>query len=232
MFYATRDRGGRDSFASAPGSTNEPSVARDLRSASASKRSPRDTPRPFRPTPSRAASAAQPPSADLAVAAPSADAPESPADALARKQELQFARARRAAARTGVPAPTAGEPPDARAEVILNGKTHDLEPGPSGTFPDLRCQALSTANVTVVYASGEGPPDVIVQAEDGGAFLDGSSVKAVHLDEANTARFTFISGVQYGHYRLSLRRGADIKTIPFWVETADLGRENQGTGKR
>lgn len=221
LLYATRDRGSRIDSATPSEWNGAESRAVASRSASPSKStqaggSVRST-KEASPVAPAVRPGLQTPS-DLA--ATDETTPESPAAALARKQELQFARARRAAVKTGVPAPTAGEPPDARAEVVLNGKTHDLEPGPSGAFPDLPCQALSTADVTVVYSSAEGPSDVILQAEDGGVFPDGSSVRAVRLDKANTARFTFINGVQHGLFRVTLRRGADIKTIPFWVELA------------
>lgn len=42
----------------------------------------------------------------------------------------------------------------------------------------------------------------------------------MRLDDANTARFTFINGVQRGNFRVTLRRGAELMTLPFWVELA------------
>ncbi len=104
----------------------------------------------------------------------------------------------------------ATEPLDADAVVTTGAGTFRLAPDPAGDFPPLVTGPQSTAEVRVAYADREGPETVVLQAEDGGEFAGGGIVRSIRLEDGAAVRFTFVTGPQAGHHRVSVRRGADL----------------------
>jgi hypothetical protein len=86
-----------------------------------------------------------------------------------------------------------------------------------------------TVDVTVRYDGTAGdPPNVILQAEDGGTFTNGSPVLLAAIDSGNAIRFRFLCSPQAGTHRITLRRGADVKGMDFWVEKGSPRSEGRG----
>ena len=192
----------------------------------------RPAPRPGQPV--SAAALPEPVNTGAARSAPET-APAAIAAASARPTSIRSASGpaqRVAPALRAPPAPEAGQsarpfpPRDAEAVVTTGAGTFRLDPDPAGDFPQILTGPQSTAEVRVAYADREGPADVILQVEDGGTLAGGDVVRPVRLGENNSLHFAFVTSVQRGHHRVTLRRGADVKALDFWVETE---REQGGT---
>ena len=115
---------------------------------------------------------------------------------------------------------------DAEAVVRTADGSIRLGPDPAGAFPQIGTTPGATAEVSVVYADGDGPREAVLQAEDGGAFAGGGVVRTAPLNDRNALLFAYVVSTQRGHHRVTLRRGADVKALDFWVET---GTEQGGT---
>jgi len=105
----------------------------------------------------------------------------------------------------------------AKATVIVDGTSVQLEPNEIGSFPRRLIAALTTAAITVVYPNGNAADPLVIQCEDGGVLDNGMVVKRAELDASKAVSFQFKSGVPEGVYRITLRKGTDEKHLEFWV---------------
>ena len=185
--------------------------------------------------------------ASHAAASPAADyaersgAPRTPADAASADASARQ-RGPRVAGAASLRVPSGRAPPgiaggggvpvrgfvsrDAEAVVRTADGSIRLVPDPAGDFPQIVTTPGATAEVSVVYADGDGPREAVLQAEDGGAFAGGGVVRTAPLNDRNALLFAYVVSTQRGHHRVTLRRGADVKVLDFWVET---GTEQGGT---
>ena len=71
--------------------------------------------------------------------------------------------------------------------------------------------------VDVIYISGQANQAVALTALEGGTFGNGKTTQDLTLDSLKKASFSFAAGSGRGLYRVSVRKGADIKILEFWV---------------
>lgn len=111
----------------------------------------------------------------------------------------------------------------AQAIIKTNGVEEELQEVQGGLFPRVLMEPQKTAQVRVRFPDAEKGELIIVEAQDGGRTDQGSFLKKATVDENLEIAFDFTTNQDPGIYRVTLRRGAELKTMQFWV-----GRELTG----
>ncbi|HEY5743350.1 MAG TPA: hypothetical protein VIS99_12505 [Terrimicrobiaceae bacterium] len=112
-------------------------------------------------------------------------------------------------------APVGGD--RAIAAVSYAGRKYSLQPTQYGFFDRVLIEQSAKVPVQVTYPDGEPGEKVIVEVEDGGQ-LDNDSILAVQsLDDQKRLAFVFQATDQTGIFRVTLRKGGDVKTLNFWA---------------
>jgi len=107
--------------------------------------------------------------------------------------------------------------PPATASVNVNGQSYTLKPNQIGNFQRITVAPSSSIDLSVAFPKSQ-PGDVVsVQAEDGGSVNDGGIATPMPLDDKKALNFNFKTTSQPGIYRVTLRNGADVKRLQFWV---------------
>ena len=110
---------------------------------------------------------------------------------------------------------TSGQP--ATAQINVDGESYQLTPNQIGGFQRITVSPKAKIDVSLAYPQGQ-PGDVVgVEVEDSGSLSGGASAKAMSLDKRKTLAFQFQTTEQIGIYRITLRNGADVKSLNFWV---------------
>jgi hypothetical protein len=114
--------------------------------------------------------------------------------------------------------PPTGKAPGlaAVARVELNGETHEVHPNQVGHFERLSVGRKTKVPFTVGYPAGSAGEVVIAVAEDGGALGKGTVVAKVPLDVDLKAAFEFETADRDGLFRVTVKKGADVKALEFW----------------
>ncbi|HEY5893346.1 MAG TPA: hypothetical protein VIT91_08960 [Chthoniobacterales bacterium] len=103
------------------------------------------------------------------------------------------------------------------AAVSYAGRKYSLQPTQYGFFDRVLIGPSAKVPVQVTYPDGEPGEKVIVEVEDGGQ-LDNNSILAVQaLDDEKRLAFVFQATDQTGIFRITLRKGDDVKTLNFWA---------------
>jgi hypothetical protein len=105
----------------------------------------------------------------------------------------------------------------AEATVSAGGKNYVLQPNQIGNFQRVYVEPGAIVPVKVTYPEGEAGEKLIIQAEDGGRLDSGKPVNVDELDQNKSLTFKFLLTNQIGVHRVTLRKGADVKTLDFWV---------------
>jgi hypothetical protein len=92
-------------------------------------------------------------------------------------------------------------------------------------FSPVNIDPQETVLVTVTWPQGSPGDKVAAMVEDGGALKDelgmqkdeGQRVLKLALDEKRQMRFVFAGSEASGTFRVTLRKGAEIKTVQFWA---------------
>jgi len=109
----------------------------------------------------------------------------------------------------------------AGATVKIGGQVYHLQPNQQGDFGHINIKANTRAAVTISYPDLAPASPLLIESEDGGTVQTTAKKGAVtatgQLDSASQIAFNFDSGEQEGIYRVTLRQGADLKQIDFWV---------------
>ena len=105
--------------------------------------------------------------------------------------------------------------------VKIGGQVYHLQPNQQGDFGHINIGADTRAIVTVSYPDLAPASPLLIESEDGGTVQTTAKKGAVtatgQLDSASQIAFNFESGEQECIYRVTLRQGADLKQIDFWV---------------
>ncbi len=146
-----------------------------------------------------------------------------------RPARSAVASAARASRPYGRPQTMVEAPPGATAAIRTSQGNQTLLPDALGEFPRVGVKPGEAVDVMVRYEGAPGdPPHVILQAEDGGTFTNGSPVLVAAVDSADAIRFRFRCSPQAGTHRITLRRGTDVKGMDFWVEGGTARSERMG----
>ena len=105
----------------------------------------------------------------------------------------------------------------ATAVVELDGESYELSLNQVGYFQRVYVQPEQKIPVVVNCPDGFVGEYVVVEVEDGGLLDTGKIVKTVRLDEGRQVAFTVQVSSNDGVHRVSLRRGASLKVLDFWV---------------
>jgi hypothetical protein len=102
-------------------------------------------------------------------------------------------------------------------QVVSGGKSCSLTPDQVGAFPKVNIDARQQVSVTASWPDGQAGQKVVVAAEDGGQVGGSNHPLAFTLDDQRQVAFDFTAGNGPGIYRVTLRKGPDVKTIQFWA---------------
>jgi hypothetical protein len=106
----------------------------------------------------------------------------------------------------------------ATASTLVGNTRYNLSPNQIGVFPRVAgLDPHQTLPVEVSYPGASPGDKVIVEAEDGGHFDNKKVVKVADVGGDKSIQFDFTTGGEEGVYRITLRKGADVKTLDFWV---------------
>jgi hypothetical protein len=110
--------------------------------------------------------------------------------------------------------------------VSTASESYNLTPNQMGTFdlvPDI--QPMQKIPVEIAYPQGRSGEKVIIEVMDGGSIDDNKKVKVVQLNSGNKISFNFQVASDPGMYRVTLRKGEDVKEIQLWVGPAPSGKK-------
>ena len=106
------------------------------------------------------------------------------------------------------------------AEVALSIGGKEVSPGAPnvlGVFPRQNIEIGASVPVRVVFPKA-GPGDSIIAAvTDGGQLTGNKPGLPLTLDAGRAASFTFTGSREPGLFRVTLRRGMEVKTLEFWA---------------
>jgi hypothetical protein len=106
----------------------------------------------------------------------------------------------------------------ATASTLVGNTRYNLSPNQIGVFPRVAgLEPHQTLPVEVSYRNASPGDKVVVEAEDGGHFDNKKVVKVADVGSNKSIQFDFTTGSEEGVYRITLRKGADVKTLDFWV---------------
>ncbi len=104
------------------------------------------------------------------------------------------------------------------ARVASSGKSFDLVPDQVGVLEMHEPVQLKNAvEIEVAYPEADIGAKVVAAVEDGGQLEDAQRVVKLQLDDRRKASFKFTTSEGRGLHRITLRCGADIKTIQLWA---------------
>jgi hypothetical protein len=103
------------------------------------------------------------------------------------------------------------------ASVTAGGKEYVVQPDQVGCFERVVIERGETVPVRVSYPEGN-PEDLVVAAvEDGGQINKDQHVILLHLDKNRQLAFQFTASQEAGIFRVTLRKGTDVKTVELWA---------------
>lgn len=144
-----------------------------------------------------------------------AQPPQSPVAAMAvpTDSDSDFA-----AAPAGPIRSTAPVPRNPRAALLQLGEhAQTVVPNFQGEYPRVAAKRGGVITALVPFPAARPGESIRVQAEDGGALLDGAAGGAVGVDPEHQARVTFRVADGDGLQRVTLRHGSDTRVLEFWV---------------
>ena len=103
------------------------------------------------------------------------------------------------------------------ARVTRSKQALTLNPNQVGNFPTLDVRPQTLVGVEVIYTAGLANQGVALTALEGGTFNNGKTTQDLTLDRLKQASFSFTASSGRGLYRVSVRKGSDIKILEYWV---------------
>ncbi len=103
------------------------------------------------------------------------------------------------------------------ARITRSKQAITLNPNQVGNFPTLDVRPQTLVGVEIIYTAGLVNEAVALTALEGGTFGNGKTTQDVTLDSLKRASFSFAAGSGRGLYRVSVRKGTDVKLLEFWV---------------
>ncbi|MEI6076857.1 MAG: hypothetical protein WCS94_14850 [Verrucomicrobiota bacterium] len=103
------------------------------------------------------------------------------------------------------------------AQMTVNDQSYNLTPDQVGVFSKITIQPQQKVAVTATWPEGQSGQRVVAAVMDGGQLNAGQRVVGLDLDNQRRAAFEFTAGQTPGIYRITLRSGADVKTLQLWV---------------
>jgi hypothetical protein len=114
------------------------------------------------------------------------------------------------------------------AHVTVGTQALDLTPDQVGVFPRVYLEPAQKVAVVAEWPEARTGARVVASIEDGGSLSGGQRVLPLDLDGRSSAAFDFRAGMTPGIYRVTLRQGADAKTLEFWVGPEPALQANSG----
>lgn len=100
------------------------------------------------------------------------------------------------------------------------GVSYHLTPNQSGAFdPVSNIAPMQKIPIEVIYPEGRSGEKVVIEVLDGGTLDQNKKVKVVTLNSQKKISFNFQLATDPGIYRITLRKGEDLKEVNFWLET-------------
>ena len=94
----------------------------------------------------------------------------------------------------------------------------EATPNELGVFQRVYVQPRETVPISVRLPEGDPGEQVGVAAQDGGKIVEVEAVAGVfELDAQRTLHFNFQLNEDEGIYRITLRRGGEVKVIELWA---------------
>jgi hypothetical protein len=106
---------------------------------------------------------------------------------------------------------------DARSVVLVNNQLTKLDPNVKGKFGRIVLAGNQTVPVAVFFPQLTSGDNVAIEVEDGGFVGKNDQIEVMPVDSNQEVAFAFTSGTQDGVYRVTLRHGADVEELNFWV---------------
>ncbi len=103
------------------------------------------------------------------------------------------------------------------ARIVRAKQALTVSPNQVGSFPEISVRPQTLVGVEVTYIAGLANEAVALTALEGGTFGNGKTTQDLTLDSFKKASFSFAAGSGRGLYRVSVRKGTDIKLLEFWV---------------
>jgi hypothetical protein len=101
--------------------------------------------------------------------------------------------------------------------TVKRQQTPELALNELDEFPRIYVSPGEEAAVRMRWPQAAPGDRVVAAVEDGGQLGGGARVKALELDANQELSFAFVAGMEPGIYRISVRRGAETKTVQFWA---------------
>jgi len=109
-------------------------------------------------------------------------------------------------------------PPEmVQGKITLAGKPHLYTPNAVGSFPRIQVSPNQNLPAELFFSAGKPGETILVTAVDGGLVDGRPSALRTQLDVANKVAFKFTAGEAPGIYRVTVRRGREVKALEFWV---------------
>ncbi len=103
------------------------------------------------------------------------------------------------------------------ARIVRSKQALTVSPNQVGSFPEILVRPQTLVGVEVFYIAGLANEAVTLIAMEGGTFGNGKTTQDLPLDSLKRASFRFAAGSGRGLYRVSVRKGTDVKLLEFWV---------------
>ena len=111
-----------------------------------------------------------------------------------------------------------------RAHMETGGQSGDLTPDQTGTFPVVHIDPKQKVSVTAAWPDGQPGQRVVAAVVDGGELAVDQRTLPLDLNAHNQVNFVFTAATAPGLYRVTLRKGVDVKTLSFWVNASVAAR--------
>ncbi|HEY5813417.1 MAG TPA: hypothetical protein VIT23_12295 [Terrimicrobiaceae bacterium] len=105
----------------------------------------------------------------------------------------------------------------ATATLTIGDKNVTVEPNQVGGFPRQLVQQGQKVTVQMSYPDGS-PGDLVVAGVlDGGQFENRQRAISLHLDGKGRVSFDYTVSQELGVFRVSVRKGGDVKMVELWA---------------
>ena len=121
-------------------------------------------------------------------------------------------------ARVSLPATGSEARLTAVAQVTVGREVRRLRPNQVGYYPRVLVPANAQVPVTMTFTDGEVGEPVAVAVQDSGRLVEDQAVSGLRrLDAARQVAFTVQMREEPGIYRVSVRKGGEMRVLEFWV---------------
>jgi biotin synthase-related radical SAM superfamily protein len=105
-----------------------------------------------------------------------------------------------------------------RKTVTTGSKSYQSTPNQLGSFDMVtNIQPRQKVPIEIYYPEGRAGEKVIIEVQDGGSLDNNKRVSILSLTNLNKISFGFQTASDPGIYRITLRKGSDLKVVQLWV---------------